>query len=184
MRCSKFTAALAGLCIAPLLPAWAAPPIQLAQSATETGQSGVGVRGTTGETSGGGQTAPGSLGDAPGGGGATGGTTGAQGMGTGTEGGTTMGQPPGAPENHLKEATKHAEAAATSGKKGDASTIAKHARMAKTHVEAALKDQPGDEHLNAALKSLDAAIFGSERGEGDKARQAAKDAVNHLKMAK
>lgn len=199
MRSKTLTGLLAGLSV-PLLVSTAAlaagdnVPIagkHLAQSSTETGQSGTGVRGTTGENSGGGQTAPGSMGTQPGGGsGATGtegqgrGNGGAMGKETGAGGATTMGQPPGGSENHVKEAMKHAEAAAAAGKKGDASTIAEHARVSKTHVEAALKDKPGDEHLQAALKSLDTAIGDANMSRGDQARKAAKEAITHLKAAK
>ena len=98
-------------------------------------------------------------------------------------GATTLGQPPGGAENHVQEATKHAQTAAGSGKKGDFSSIAKHARLAKIHVEAALKDKPDDAHLEAALKSLDEAILKGQRGNGGEARKAAKEAVSHLKAA-
>lgn len=212
MRSKTFTGLLAGLSVPLLvsttvLAAGAKAPAAgkyLAQSSTETGQSGTGMRGTTGENSGGGQTAPGSMETQPGGGsGATGtegqgrgngGTMGTEGQGrgnggtmgkdTGAGGATTMGQPPGGSENHVKEALKHAEAAAAAGKKGDASTIAEHARMSKTHVEAALKDKPGDEHLQAALKSLDTAIGDASMSKGEPARKAAKEAITHLKAAK
>jgi hypothetical protein len=167
---------------------------QIAQAETETGQSGTGVRGTTGETSGGGQTAPGSVGTAPeGGSGATGtegqprgngGAAAGQGGDTGAGGATTLGQPPGGSENHIQEALKHAEAAAAAGKKGDASTIATHAQASKTHAEAALQQKPGDEHLKAALQSLDEAIKEANVSRADKARKSAHEAVTHLKAAK
>lgn len=98
-------------------------------------------------------------------------------------GATTQGQPPGGSENHQQEALKHAKAAATSGQKGDYSTIAKHAELAKTHVEAALKDKPGNPHLEAALASLNTAIMAGKLGEGGKAHKAAKEAVSHLEAA-
>lgn len=108
------------------------------------------------------------------------GTAGAEGAAGGA---TTQGQPPGGSENHLQEALKHAKAASTSGQKGDYSTIAKHAQLAKTHVEAALKDKPGDPHLQAALSSLDAAILAGNLSSGDKAHKATKEAINHLEAA-
>jgi len=47
-------------------------------------------------------------------------------------------------EDHKAEATKHAIAAAESGKKGDAAGVGEHAAAAKTHAEAAQarKSQP------------------------------------------
>jgi hypothetical protein len=178
MSSKMLTGLLAGLSLSFLIPMAAVAvegKTQIAQSSTETGQTGEGVRGTTGESTGGGQTAPGGLG----------GESGA----TGTEGGagggaTTMGQPPGGSENHVQEAMKHAQAAAASGKKGDYSTIAKHAQMSKTHVEAALKDKPDNPHLQAALKSLDSAIAEGNLSNGEKARKAAKEAVTHLNAVK
>jgi hypothetical protein len=191
MRCKMLSALLAGLSV-PLLVSTAAlaagektsiSGLHLAQSSTETGQSGTGVRGTTGETSGGGQTAPGSIGTEPGGGSGATGTEG-QPRGNGGAGGATIGQPPGGVENHVKEAVKHAEAAAAAGKKGDASTIANHARISKTHVEAALKEKPDNEHLKAALESLDEAIRDANLSMGDKARKASHEAITHLNAAK
>ena len=167
--------------------------MNIAQSSTETGQSGVGVRGTTGGNSGGGQTAPGSAGTAPGGGsGATGtegqpsgdGGAGARGSETGPSGATTMDRMPGGMENHVREALKHAEAAAAAGMKGDASTIAQHARMSQTHVEAALKEKPDNEHLKAAEKSISDAIQQASISNADKARKSAREAVSHLSAAK
>lgn len=108
------------------------------------------------------------------------GATGAEGAAGGA---TTMGQPPGGSENHTQEALKHARAASTSGQKGDYSTISKHAQMAKTHVEAALKEKPGDPHLQAALSSLDTAIMAGNLSEGSKAHKAAKEAISHLEAA-
>jgi hypothetical protein len=134
---------------------------QRAETATETQRPDTGTTGGTGGEETGGKQAE------PAGGGAT-----------------TLGQPPGGSENHAQEALKHAKAAAASGKKGDFSSIAKHAKLSKTHVEAALKDKPDDSHLQAALKSLDEAITEANRGNGGPARKAAKEAVSHLNAVK
>lgn len=92
------------------------------------------------------------------------------------------GEQPAAPqENHIQAALKHARAAFHSGHKGDINMIAEHAGMAKTHVEAALKEKPGDPHLEAALKSLDKAIRQGELSNAEPARMAAHEAINHLK---
>jgi hypothetical protein len=206
MRSKMLTGLLAGLAAISFLTSVAVADdrisdtgLQLAQSRTETGQSGTGVRGTTGETSGGGQTYPGSSGTSgtgagPGAtdtgeeGGSPGSTdTGGEGAGPGatdTGGATSMGQP-GSPENHVEEAMKHAKAAAAdSGQKADAGTVAKHAQMAKTHVEAAQQEKPNNPHLKAALKSLDNAIVQGNKGDAEKARKAAHEAVTHLNAIK
>lgn len=86
-------------------------------------------------------------------------------------------------ENHTQEALKHAKAAAKSGFKGDASTIAEHAQLAKTHVEAALTQRPDNPHLKAALDNLNQAIAQGNLSMADPARQAAHEAVVHLKAA-
>jgi hypothetical protein len=166
-----------------------APGLQLAQSSTETGQSGVGVRGTTGETSEGGQTYPGGSGTSEGTGGDTGSTdtgageTGGSPGSTDTGGATSMGQP-GSPENHVQEAMKHAKAAADTGQKSDAATVVQHAQMAKSHVQAAQQDKPDNPHLKAALKSLDNAIIQGTKGNANKARKAAHEAATHLNAIK
>ncbi|HYE34694.1 small metal-binding protein SmbP [Methylocaldum sp.] len=155
---------LAGLTVPALNQALAAEKsgdgaAKYAQSRTETGQSGTGVRGTTGESTGGpGMTGTGRKGDA----------------------GTTT---PGSMENHVKEALKHAQAAADSGKKGDATGVGEHAQAAKPHVDAAMQQNP-NEHLTAAMKSLDSAVQHSQMGHPDMAGKAAEEAVSHLKMAK
>ncbi|BBA33916.1 putative uncharacterized protein [Methylocaldum marinum] len=87
-------------------------------------------------------------------------------------------------ERHIKEAWKHAEAAALAGEKGNAKGAGEHAKLAKTYVEAALTQSTSDEHLSAALKSLDSAIEHSEAGEAEPARQAAQEAIEHLRAAK
>ncbi len=87
-------------------------------------------------------------------------------------------------ERHIKEAWKHAEAAALAGEKGDAKGAGEHAKLAKTYVEAALTQSTLDEDLNAALKSLDRAIEHGDSGEAEPARQAAQAAIEHLRAAK
>jgi hypothetical protein len=85
-------------------------------------------------------------------------------------------------ENHKAEALKHAEAAAESGKKGDAAGVGEHATAAKTHAEAAEKEK-ANPHLEAAIKSLDGAIEHSKMGHADVAGKSAEEAVTHLKAA-
>jgi hypothetical protein len=87
-----------------------------------------------------------------------------------------------AAENHKAEALTHAEAAAASGKAGDAKGVGEHAAAAKVHVEAAEKEK-ANEHLEAADKSLDGAIEHSKMGHADVAGKAAEEAVTHLKAA-
>jgi len=87
-------------------------------------------------------------------------------------------------ERHVKEAWKHAEAAALAGEQGNAKGAGEHARLAKTYVEAALTQSTSDEHLAAAMKSLDKAIEQSDAGHADMARQAVQDAIDHLRAAK
>ncbi len=99
-------------------------PRDHAQSQTETGQSGTG-----GEGAGGGQPYIGGAGM----------------TGTGGEG---KAETPtrGGMENHVKEAMKHAKAAADSGKKDDDEGMAKHVGAAKPHVETAIQQNP-NKHL-------------------------------------
>jgi putative salt-induced outer membrane protein YdiY len=87
-------------------------------------------------------------------------------------------------DRHIKEAWKHAEAAALAGEKGNAEDAGEHAKLAKTYVEAALTQSTFDEHLNEAMKSLDSAIEQSDAGHADMARQAAQEAIDHLRAAK
>lgn len=77
-------------------------------------------------------------------------------------------------ENHIKEALKHAEAAAEAS---DGKTVAQHAEQAKTHAKTA------DEHLDAGIKSLESAVEHGNMGHDDMAQKAAKEAVTHIKAA-
>lgn len=79
-----------------------------------------------------------------------------------------------AAESHMAEALKHTEAAAQAG---DGKTIAEHADIAKSHAKAS------DEHLDAGITSLDAAIEHGKLGHSDVAKKAAEEAVTHLKAA-
>ncbi|HYE35544.1 small metal-binding protein SmbP [Methylocaldum sp.] len=87
-------------------------------------------------------------------------------------------------EDHVKEAWKHAEAAVMAGEKGNAKGVGEHAKLARTYVEAALTQSTFDEHLTAAMKSLDRAIEQSDAGHADMARQAAQEAIDHLRARK
>jgi len=87
-------------------------------------------------------------------------------------------------DRHVKEAWKHAEAAVLAGEQGNAKGAGEHAKLAKTYVEAALTQSTFDEHLTAALKSLDSAVEHSDAGHADLARQAAQEAIDHLRAAK
>ena len=87
-----------------------------------------------------------------------------------------------AEEDHKAEALKHAEAAAASGKAGDAKAVGEHASAAKVHAEAA-ETAKANEHLEAAIKSLDGAIEHAGMGHADVAGKSAEEAVTHLKAA-
>lgn len=85
-------------------------------------------------------------------------------------------------EDHKAEATKHALAAAESGKQGDAAAVGEHAAVAKTHAEAAKAEKPNP-HLDAGIKNLDEAIEHAKMGHADIAGEAADAAATHLKAA-
>jgi hypothetical protein len=74
----------------------------------------------------------------------------------------------------LAQAIKHAEAA-TKAQGGKA--IAEHAETAKTQAKTA------DEHLDAAIKSLDDSIAQGKLRNDDLAKKAAEEAITHLKAA-
>lgn len=88
-----------------------------------------------------------------------------------------------ADEDHKAEAMKHAQAAAKSGKQGDAKGVAQHAEAAKTHAAAANQKNPNP-HLDAAIKSLDGAIEHGKMGHADVAGKAAEEAITHLNAVK
>lgn len=85
-------------------------------------------------------------------------------------------------EDHKAEATKHALAAAESGKRGDAAAVGEHAAAAKTHAEAAQAEKP-NAHLDAGIKNLNDAIEHAKMGHADIAGEAADAAATHLKAA-
>lgn len=85
-------------------------------------------------------------------------------------------------EDHKAEATKHAIAAAESGKKGDAAGVGEHAAVAKTHAEAAQAEK-ANPHLTAGIKNLNEAIDLAKQGKADDAGEAADAAATHLKAA-
>jgi len=85
-------------------------------------------------------------------------------------------------EDHKAEATKHAIAAAESGKKGDAAAVGEHAAAAKTHAEAAQAEK-ANPHLDAGIKNLNEAIEHAKMGHADVAGESADAAATHLKAA-
>ena len=95
---------------------------------------------------------------------------------------STLGTGVAMAEDHKAEATKHAIAAAESGKKGDAAACAEHASAAKTHAEAAEKEK-ANPHVEAGLKNLNEAIEHAKMGHADKAGESADAAATHLKAA-
>ena len=82
--------------------------------------------------------------------------------------------------NHLAKAIMDTQAATRSA---NGEGIAEHAEMALTHVKAemALASENADEHLVAAVTSLDEAIELGKNGDVDLARKAAREAKAHLK---
>jgi hypothetical protein len=85
-------------------------------------------------------------------------------------------------EDHKAEATKHAIAAAESGKKGDAAGVGEHAAAAKTHAEAAQAEK-ANPHVEAGIKNLNEAIEHAKMGHADVAGESADAAATHLKAA-
>ena len=85
-------------------------------------------------------------------------------------------------EDHKAEATKHAMAAAESGKKGDAAAVGEHAKASKTHAEAAQAEK-ANPHLEAGIKNLNEAIEHAKMGHADIAGESADAAATHLKAA-
>ncbi|TPQ26222.1 small metal-binding protein SmbP [Methylomonas koyamae] len=79
-----------------------------------------------------------------------------------------------AAESHMALSLEHAQTAA---KTGDVKTVADHADAAKGHIKMV------DEHLKAAVTSLDAAIAHGKQGHADLAKKSAEEAVAHLKAA-
>jgi len=77
-------------------------------------------------------------------------------------------------ESHMKEALKHAQAAAEAP---DAKTVAKHAEQALSHAKTA------DEHLDTGIKSLESAVEHGNMGHADVAKTATEEAITHLKAA-
>lgn len=82
--------------------------------------------------------------------------------------------------NHLEQAIQHIEAAiaATNGH-----VVAEHAEMAKIYINGA-KDKEDPEvdlkHLDESIRSLDEAVEKGKNGNPVAAKQAARDALNHL----
>lgn len=85
-------------------------------------------------------------------------------------------------EDHKAEATKHAIAAAESGKAGDAKAVGEHAQAALVHAEAAEKEK-ANPHVEAGIKNLKEAIEHAKMGHADIAGQSADAAATHLKAA-
>ncbi|PSJ16468.1 small metal-binding protein SmbP [Nitrosomonas supralitoralis] len=83
-------------------------------------------------------------------------------------------------QSHLQQAIKHSEAAASSA---DGKTIAKQAQEAKIHAEAAKNDKIDAKHVDEGIKFLEDAVKKGNDGNIDAAREAATDAVDHLKQA-
>ena len=74
----------------------------------------------------------------------------------------------------MTEALKHAELAT---KAADGNAVAEHATAAKAHAAIA------NEHLTAAIKSLDQVVDHGKQGNTDLAKKSAEEADTHLKAA-
>ncbi len=85
-----------------------------------------------------------------------------------------------ATSEHRSLAIKHTQAAIDAGKDGSAAGVADHAKQALTHVEAARKDEPGDEKLAAAVKSLENAMAKGRGGDREGAWKSADEALEKL----
>ena len=85
-------------------------------------------------------------------------------------------------EDHKAEATKHAIAAAESGKKGDLKAFQEHATAAKTHAEAAEKEK-ANPHVEAGIKNLNESLEHAKMGHSEMAGESADAAATHLKAA-
>lgn len=81
-------------------------------------------------------------------------------------------------DSHLKEAIQHTEAAAQAS---DAKAVAQHAEEAKRHANAAKTEKPGNQHIQAGLKSLDDTTRQAHDDKTDEAKKAAEDALKHFK---
>ncbi len=79
-----------------------------------------------------------------------------------------------AEELHMEIALKHAEAAVGAV---DGKSVAKYAERSKIHAKAT------EEHLVTSIISLDSAIEFGKAGNDKKAKEAAAEAVMHLKAA-
>jgi hypothetical protein len=94
----------------------------------------------------------------------------------------TLGMGVALAEDHKAQATQHAQAAAESGKKGDAAAVGEHAAAALTHAQAAQQEK-ANPHLDAGVKNLKEAIEHAKMGHADIAGEAADAAATHLKAA-
>lgn len=86
-------------------------------------------------------------------------------------------------EEHADAAMKHANAAVTAGKAGNAPALVNHSKQSLEHALAAslvAKGQPKT-HLDAAAKSLQDAIDHGNMGHADIATKSAEEAVEHIK---
>jgi hypothetical protein len=79
-----------------------------------------------------------------------------------------------AEDDHLEQATKHAEEAADAT---DAAGVVKHAQTAQTHAKTA------SDHIASGMKALDSAVEHGNLGHTEMAKGAAKEAVKHFKAA-
>jgi hypothetical protein len=89
-------------------------------------------------------------------------------------------------EDHLAEATKHANEAVSEGHAGSAPKMMHHAKAALDHALAAsivAKSVPKN-HINAASKSLQESIDQSSLNQVEGATKSAETAVEHLNAAK
>ena len=89
-------------------------------------------------------------------------------------------------EDHLAEATKHANEAVSEGHAGSAPKMMHHAKAALDHALAAsiiAKSVPKN-HINAASKSLQESIDQSSLNQVEGATKSAEAAVEHLNAAK
>ena len=95
---------------------------------------------------------------------------------------TVEAQPAQAQDDHLAQATVHAEQAANHGGMGHAPVLVQHATQALTHAEAALGGMPNP-HATQAVASLKEAIEHGDMAHAEVATGKTNEAITHLAVA-
>jgi hypothetical protein len=86
-------------------------------------------------------------------------------------------------ESHFKQAEQHANAALSQNQPGNTGPLVQHAQMALEHARMAQAEKPNPD-MDKAIQGLEKAIEQGKAGDGNKAVEHTREALDYMSAAK